>query len=94
MSITTLESNTVSNGIKACNLVLQQLKPLLDSLDAIYNAAGGVKETLTQDDLDGVTSFSNLTKAQVDDAMYALTSSIKGAIDSAYSQLAELAARG
>ena len=95
MAITILEQNTVTNSSKAAKLVLEQLKPVLDSLDTLYNAGGGVglKDTITQGDLDSIPSFSGLTKQQLDDGMFALTGTIKSAIVAAYTALAELAAR-
>lgn len=92
MAITRLESDTVSRGFNAAKLALEQLKPVVDSLDVIYNSSGGVKDTLTQGDLDGVPSFSGITKGQVDDGVFALMG-IKTAIANAYTALAEFAAR-
>jgi hypothetical protein len=94
MAITKLESDTVSKGILTAKEVLDKLKAMIDQLDPIYNSAGGVSSTLTQADLDGVDSFSGITKQQVDDGFYALTSTLKTAIDSGFPALVELAARG
>lgn len=93
MAATPLELDTVSRGMLAAKKLLDEVKPVLDLLNVIYDAAGGVKETLTQAELDAVTSFSGLTKAQLDDGMFALTSTVKTAITNAYTQLAALAAR-
>ncbi len=93
MAITTLEQNTVTKGANAAKLVIEQLKPAIDALNIIYDSQGGIKETLTQGELDSVASFSGITKAQVDDGMFVLTSTLRTAINTAYSQLAELAAR-
>lgn len=92
MAITALESNTVSRGAALAKRVLE-LKAEIDYLNIIYDASGGVKETLTQAELDSVPSFSGVTKAQVDDGMFALTSGLKTAITNSYTQLAQLAAR-
>jgi pyoverdine/dityrosine biosynthesis protein Dit1 len=92
--MTQLELNTVSKALAAAKLVLEQLKPVLDHLNAIYDPAGGAKLTITQDGLNTVPSFSGLTKEQLDDGMYALTTTLRAAVNSAYTQLAQLAARG
>lgn len=94
MSISILEQNTVQTAANLARKLVEQIKPLLDELDVIYNSAGGVSSTLTQASLDGVAAFSGITKAQVDDGLFALTSTLKGDIATAYSQLAKLAARG
>jgi hypothetical protein len=94
MALTALESNTVSRGIQAAILVVRQLQPLLAELNIIYDASGGAKSTITQDNLNLVPSFSGLTKQQLDDAMFALTGTLRGDILNAFAQLAQLAARG
>ncbi len=93
MALTALESNTVSRGLAAAKKVLDEVKPVLDSLNAIYDSGGGAKTTITQQNLDLVPSFSGLTKQQLDDGMYALTATLRTDIASAYAQLAQLAAR-
>lgn len=93
MAISALEKDTVSNGMNAAKLVINDLKPLLDKLQILYDSAGGVKTTLTQGEIDSVSSWSELTKTQLDDGMYALTNTLKTAIDSTYTALAQLAAR-
>lgn len=93
MAITALESNTVSRGLAAAKLVVQSLYPVLHELNIIYDSAGGVKSTLTQEELDSVASFSGLTKAQLDDGMYALTATLKAAVEGAFTALAQLSAR-
>lgn len=96
MAMTTLEQDTVSKGCKAARAVVEDLKPLIDRLNIIYDAADpvGLKYTITQPKLDSVTSFSGLTKTQLDDGMYALTNTLRTAITNAYTALVELAARG
>ena len=74
-------------------LLLDQVKPVLDQLNPIYDGAGGVKTTVDQAGLDGVSSFSGLTKTQLDDGMYVLTATIKAALDNGLTQLTQLAAR-
>lgn len=92
--MTALEQNTVSRAMSAAKTLIETIKPILDELDAIYNSAGGAGGTITQAGLDSIASFSGLTKAQLDDGMYALTATIRGNLVTAYSQLAQLAARG
>ena len=88
-----LAQNTVSRGLTAAKKAIEELKPVLDELNILYDSQGGLKETMTQGDLDSVASFSALTKQQLDDGMYALTATLKGAIDNAYTALAQLACR-
>lgn len=93
MAATKLEQDTVSRGCQAARIAVDQLKPLIDALNIIYDSAGGAKETITQDELDAIPSFSGLTKAQLDDGMFALTSTLRLAIASAYTQLVQLSTR-
>lgn len=94
MAITLLEQNTVQQGCTAAKQLLATLKPVLDQLNVIYDGSGGVKSTLTDAKLAEVPAFSGLTKSQCDDGFFALTSTIKGDLTSAFSQLAIIAARG
>lgn len=93
MAITKLEYETVIKGFKTARIVLESVKPLVDSLNVIYDSGGGVKETLTQAELDGQADFSGLTKQQLDDGMYALTATLRTDIANAVTQLAQLSAR-
>jgi hypothetical protein len=93
MALTPLEQDVVSRGAQAASKVIYELKPIIDSLNILYDSQGGAKETISQPELDAVSSFSGLTKTQLDDGMYVLTSTLRTAINSAYAQLAELAAR-
>lgn len=92
MAITALESDTVTRGCQAARRVLD-LYASLHELNILYDSAGGLKATITQAELDSVTSFSGLTKTQLDDGMFALTATLKGAIDGAFTALTQLAAR-
>lgn len=94
MALTALEQDTISRGIAAARKVLDELKPVLDSLNVIYDAEGGAKETIQQSAIDAVPQWSGLTKAQLDDGMYALTGTLRPAIHNAYTALVHLAARG
>lgn len=94
----TLQLKTIKDGAKIAKFMLQWVKPRVDAINIDYDAAGGVKETLgatTVGDaaLAAEESLSNLTKAELDDAMYALTAVLKTAYDGSYSQLEKLASR-
>jgi len=93
MPLTALEQNTVSRSFFVAKKVLEEVKPVLDALNIIYDAGGGVKETLTQAELDEIPAFSGLTKTQLDDGLYALTAVIRPAITNAFTALAQLATR-
>lgn len=93
-----LELKTVKKGALFAKLLVEKVKPALDVLNIDYDASGGVKDTLgagsTGDaELATEASLSNLTKAELDDGMYVLTSVLKAAIDGSYSQLEKLASR-
>lgn len=91
--MTPLEQNTVSIAMKNAKTLIEQIKPVLDELNVLYDSDGGLKTTINQAKLDSVASFSGLTKTQLDDGMYALTSTIRGDLATAYTQLSQLAAR-
>ena len=74
--------------------LLDELLPILNAVNVTYNQAGGYKETITDGDLKQIDAYSGLTKAQLDDGMYVLTATIKGALTTGYDQLCELAVRG
>lgn len=93
MALSTLELNTIRRGAQMARLVIDQLKPVIDELNVIYDADDGVKEIVDQEALDTEPSLSGLTKAQLDDGMYALTATLKTTIGNAYTQLVHLAAR-
>lgn len=92
MSLSTLELTTVNRGIVMAKKILD-LQSELYQLNVIYDSASGVKYTITQEELDERPEYSGLTKAQLDDGMYALTTIIKTDIQNSLTQLTELAAR-
>lgn len=94
MALSVLEKSTIGEGIQACRKVVNEIEPLLQRLNVVYDSDDGVKETTTQANLDLVPEYSGLTKAQLDDAMFALTSTLRTAINNAYTQLVHLASRG
>jgi hypothetical protein len=93
VALSPLGQNTVSRAITAAKYLLETLKPILDELNVTYDSQGGLKSTIGQADLDGITSFSGLTKAQLDDGMYVLTATLRGDLANGYSALVQLAAR-
>jgi len=93
MSLSTLEYDTVNAIAAICKQVISELEPALRELQQIYDASGGVKETLTQEELDEVVAFSDLSKTTLDDAAYALTTVLLPAIGAGYASLAQVAAR-
>jgi hypothetical protein len=93
MPLSQLEHDTVSKLCALTKNVLADWQPRLASLNEVYNATGGVKETLSQDELDEVAVFSDLSKTTLDDAAYALTTTILPAITNSFPSLAQVAAR-
>jgi hypothetical protein len=93
MTMSALEYDTLVTAAGVCRQVLSDLQPKLQGLKQIYDAEGGVKSTLTQDEMDEVAALSGLTKAQADDAIYALTAVMLPAIEAGYTAMAQMAAR-
>ena len=94
MALTALEKATIGEGIQAARKIINELKPVLDRLNVIYDANTGAKVTITQNNLDLVADYSGLTKAQLDDGMYVLTATLRADIVNAYTQLVQLGSRG
>ena len=93
MPMSTLERDTVAKTCAVTKLLLYDIQPKLTELKEIYDSGGGVKETLTQEDLDAEEALSGITKAQIDDALYVLTTTLLPAVNAGYASLAQLAAR-
>ena len=93
MPLTQLELNTVSKGLAIAKKMLDEVKPVLDALNIIYDSVGGAKSTITQAGLDLVPYFSGITKQQLDDGMFALTATLRTDMQTAYAVIAQLAAR-
>ena len=93
MAMTTLEYDTLNQSFAVCKVLLGDLQPHLEALQQLYDSAGGVKETLTQADMDGMPALSGLQKQQVDDGLYVLTTLLLPAIINGKSSLTQLAAR-
>ena len=88
-----LEQNTINAGAQVARKILAEVKPALDQLDVIFNAVGGVKESVTQEKLDNSPMLSGLTIQELNDSFYALTVAVLGPIKTSYNQLTELASR-
>jgi hypothetical protein len=89
-----LEANTIARANAAARKILEELKPVLDGLNVIYDTeTTGAKVTITQQNLDADPALSGITKGQLDDGMYVLTATLRAAIAAGYTQLAQLAAR-
>lgn len=93
MAMNTLEYDTLNVAFAVCKMILNDLQPRLLALQQQYDSAGGVKETLTQQEMDEVAALSGLTKAQADDGLYALTTVFLPAITQSYASLSNLASR-
>jgi hypothetical protein len=93
MPLSQLERDTLAKSFAVSKQLLLDIQPKLEGLAAIFDSAGGVKETLTQEELDEVTELSGLTKTQIDDGLYAMTAQILPGIQNGYNALAQLAAR-
>jgi len=88
-----LESDTVAKMCAIAKQLLADVQPKLESLRSIYDSAGGVKETLTQAEMDEVSALSGLTKTQLDDAAFVMTGAILSGIENGYNGLDAVAAR-
>jgi hypothetical protein len=93
MPLNTLERDTLAKSFAVCKQILMDLQPKLEALAVIYDSGGGVKETLTQEELNELPELSGLTKQQVDDGLYALTTVILPGVQNSYPALAQMAAR-
>lgn len=93
MAMTALEQDAITRGMQAAKTLLAMIKPEADQLNVLYDSEGGLSTTITQDDLDSVPGFSGLTKQQLDDEMYVLTSTIRTALANGLFALTQLASR-
>lgn len=91
MALTPHEQNTLTNGsIAAMELI--QLYGKIKELNEAYDSGGGIKSTVTQNNLN-LMNWSGVTKAQTEDGMYVITTVIKAAIENSYTQLVQFADR-
>lgn len=93
MPMSQLEHDTLAKIFAVSKQVLLDIQPKLASLKELYDSAGGVKTTLTQEELDEVPELSGITKTQIDDAAYALTAGMLPAIEAGFAALSQAAAR-
>lgn len=93
MPMSTLEYDTLQSAFAICKTVITDLQPRLLALQQQYDSAGGVKDTLTQAELDDAPVLSGLTKTAVDDGMYVLTAILLPGITQGYAALSGLASR-
>lgn len=93
MSMSQLEYDVVNAIAAICKTVINELEPKLSEIQQLYDASGGVKESLSQEELDEIAAFSELSKTTLDDAAYALTTTILPAITNSFPSLAQVAAR-
>lgn len=94
MALNTLESNTIARGCAIAKKILDDVKPVLDSLNVLFDTpTTGVKATVDQADLDSAPNLSGLTEAQLDAGFFQLTDTLRLAIANGYTQLAHIAAR-
>lgn len=93
MTMNPLEFDTLNAAFAVSRIILNDLQPKLLFLQQQYDAEGGVKSTLTQQEMDEVTALSGLTKQQTDDGLYALTAVMLPAITQTYVALSVLASR-
>lgn len=93
MPMSQLESDAIAKSCAVAKQLLFDLQPKLEGLRAIYDSEGGVKTTLTQEEMDENAALSGLTKQQLDDALFAMTGAILTGIENGYSAIAQIAAR-
>lgn len=93
MSMTVLESDTLTLAFAVSKMVITDLQPRLAALQQQYDATGGVKDTLTQSEMDEQAVLSGLTKQQADDGLYALTAVLLPSIEAGFTALSALASR-
>jgi hypothetical protein len=92
MPMSVLEKDTLAKSFAVSKQLLLDLQPKLAGLNEIYNSVGGVKETLTQAELDELPELSGLQKTTVDDALFAMAGLTTG-MTNAYTALSQMAAR-
>lgn len=93
MAMSTLEYDVVNQIAAMARKILHEVYPELQGLQQIYDAEGGIQDTLTQAELDEISTFSGLTVQQVTDAAYVMTAVLLPGITAGYPALAQLAAR-
>ncbi len=94
-ALTALELSTIDRGIAVCKKLLALAEELHELNDLYESGAGSVKATITAnpDGLAAVAAYSGLTQGQLDDGLYAAEATVRGAIESARTNLTKLASR-
>lgn len=91
MPLSQLEANIVRTGADMAKMILF-LKDKADKMAVDYDSnPDGAKYTIDQNGLDAVPAYVGLTKTELDDAMYAITSTFRTAIAAATTPLEKLA---
>lgn len=93
MALSQMELALIQRAGVVSKQALEVLKPVIDEIDSVWNAAGGPGSTVSQADLNAAAQLSGLTTAQLADGIFALTSTLKTAIASGYAAMAQLGAR-
>ena len=75
MALNSMDQDTISRGLKIIAFLHENAATIQD-LNVLYDAQGGLKSRITQEDLDAVGGFYGMTVAQLNDAMYVLTALI------------------
>lgn len=81
MALTALEKDFISNSGNAAKILLDLYSPLLQ-IDSFWAGTPGFTSSITQADIDSVTSFAGLTTGYLADAQTALAN-VKTAIANA-----------
>lgn len=93
MALNALERATVLKAMRVAQKLLIEVKPYLDAMNIIYDSEGGVKSTITQQDLDDDETLSGLTKQQLDDGMWVLTATLRSDLQNGFFAISQLAER-
>jgi hypothetical protein len=94
VALSALEANTTARARAVAKKLLEEVLPVLNGLDIIYNTATtGAKFTITQANMDADPGLSGMTKAQLDDLLFALTGALRNDLTTSFAQLSQGAAR-
>lgn len=86
MPLNSVEQNIISKAFQAAE-TLRVLKGTLDEINYFYNGAPNFKNIIVQGDLDLISSYGGITKADLDNVMAALTGTVYTDINAAYNNL-------
>lgn len=88
------QQNQISNALAICKKIVTEFQPQIQLLNYNWNGAPGWSASIQQADLDAVAQFKGITKAQLTNAIAALTGSLTTAFSAAQSNLNDGATRG